>query len=827
MFPSRIPLLAVLLTGTTLPLAAMLAAPAQAQTQNARQYRLSIPAQPLPRALEALSRQTGVQLFYGGEAAYRLTSNPLSGSYSVDQALARMLAGTGASARRVGENGITISVTGADATPAAAEGSVVLDTVVLTAGAATEGSGSYTSGVASITRGADSLKEVPQSVTVLTRQTLDDQNLTTMEQAMSRTPGIVANRESTSAPNFYARGFKINNYQIDGLGTAYESSFRPDFDMAIYDRVEVLRGAEGLFSGAGEPGGSVNLARKRPTSQFQSGVALSYGSWNNRRIEADISGPLTRDGALRGRLVGAWQKRDFFYAPAHQDKQVLYGVLEYDLTPDTTISAGISQQRQKGNTWFMGLPTWDDFRLLDIDRGRALNTDWAYANRKITDVFASVEHRLGADWTLKFSAMRQKFDSDTLRINPTGPISRETGTFADVFSRFEETGNHSKAADLNLESRFNLWGREHKLLVGADWRKSDAHQNMYVLSEVHAPDTIGLDDFDQLNGARPDVLFPWFTFPAYGATQKGLYGRLQIEATDRLHIIVGGRYGNYDYSSLNDYYDSETGALLSSSKTGFKDTGIFTPYAAAIYDLSPDVSLYASLTEIYKPKANYLSGPPGRARPLDPITGRNYELGAKASLLGGALNASAALYRIERKGEAVLDPAWPDSDNSGLSCCYVAQGRIISEGLDLELSGEIAPDWQLFAGYTWNHNKNTRDDVVFSALTPRHMLKLWTEYTLPGDWSKWSLGAGVTVKSAQASTGTARIAGTTQAYDIRQGGYAVWDAHVGYRIDDRWQMDLNVNNLFDKDYYAALGTPTGGNWYGEPRNATLTLRGRF
>jgi YD repeat-containing protein len=275
------------------------------------------------------------------------------------------------------------------------------------------------------------------------------------------------------------------------------------------------------------------------------------------------------------------------------------------------------------------------------------------------------------------------------------------------------------------------------------------------------------------------------------------------------------------------YYDSETGALLSSSKTGFKDTGIFTPYAAAIYDLSPDVSLYASLTEIYKPQANYLSGPPGRARPLDPITGRNYELGAKASLLGGALNASAALYRIERKGEAVLDPAWPDSDNSGLSCCYVAQGRIISEGLDLELSGEIAPDWQLFAGYTWNHNKNTRDDVVFSALTPRHMLKLWTEYTLPGDWSKWSLGAGVTVKSAQASTGTARIAGTTQAYDIRQGGYAVWDAHVGYRIDDRWQMDLNVNNLFDKDYYAALGTPTGGNWYGEPRNATLTLRGRF
>ncbi|MBT0778912.1 hypothetical protein KF941_05590 [Paracoccus sp. pheM1] len=150
------------------------------------------------------------------------------------------------------------------------------------------------------------------------------------------------------------------------MGSAYESSFRPDFDMAIHDRAEVLRGAEGLFSGSGEPGGSVNLARKRPSERLQSSIALSYGSWQNRRIEADIGGPLTRDGALRGRLV-AWQDRDFFYSPGDEKKHVLYGVLEYDLTPDTTVSAGVSYQRQKGNKWFLGLPTWDDFQLMDID----------------------------------------------------------------------------------------------------------------------------------------------------------------------------------------------------------------------------------------------------------------------------------------------------------------------------------------------------------------------------------------------------------------------------------------------------------------------------
>ncbi|WP_074966957.1 TonB-dependent siderophore receptor [Paracoccus aminovorans] len=825
--PAR--LLGALLLSTLVLAGGTIAASRPAAAQESVQgVAFSIPAGPLGQALLVWGRQAGVQISYLDAVTSGKTTTGLSGNLRPEQALARLLSGSGLRYSFSDPRSVVISGR-STAGATAPDGSVVLDAITLNAsGATTEGSGSYTTGEAGIARGADSLKEVPQSVTVVTRQALDDQNLTTIEQAMAKTPGIVANREATSAPNFYARGFKINNYQIDGMGTAYESSFRPDFDLAIYDRIEVLRGAEGLFSGAGEPGGSVNLARKRPTERFQSSLALSYGSWNNRRIETDISGPLTRDGSLRGRVVGAWQDRDFFYAPADQKKRVLYGVLEYDLTPDTTISAGISQQRQKGNTWFLGLPTWSDFQLLDIDRGRALNTDWSYADRKITDVFAGVEHRFGADWVLKFSAMRQKFDSDTLRINPTGPIDRETGTFADVFSRYEETGNHSKAADLNLQGRFRAWGREHRLLVGADWRDSDAHQNMYSLSEVFAPGTIGLDNFDQLNGVRPEVLYPWFTFPAYGATQKGLYGRLQLEATDRLHIIVGGRYGNYEYSSLNDYYDSETGALLSSTKTGFKDTGIFTPYAAAIYDVTPDWSVYASLTEIYKPQANYLSGPPDRARPLDPITGRNYELGAKGSLMGGALNASAALYRIERKGEAALDPAYPESsDGTGLSCCYVAQGRIVSEGLDLELSGEIAPDWQLFAGYTWNHNKNTRDDMVFSALTLRHMLKLWTDYTLPGDWSKWTLGGGVTVKSAQATAGTARIAGVTQAYRIEQGGYAVWDAHVGYRIDDRWQMALNVNNIFDKRYYSALGTPTGGNWYGEPRSATLTLRGRF
>ena len=234
-----------------------------------------------------------------------------------------------------------------------ADRAVVLDQVTLTATsdatATTEGSGSYATPTASIARGATSLKQVPQTVTVVTRQALEDQNLTTMSDAMRKAPGIVVTQGEGGESSFYSRGFQIKNYQIDGLGTSYDSTYTPDFDMAIYDRLEILRGAEGLFSAAGEPGGTINLARKRPTDEIRSSAAMAAGSWNNRRLEADVCGPLGLDGALRGRLVGVWQDRDFFYKPSEEKKRVLYGILEYDLTPSTTISGGISYQHLSGN----------------------------------------------------------------------------------------------------------------------------------------------------------------------------------------------------------------------------------------------------------------------------------------------------------------------------------------------------------------------------------------------------------------------------------------------------------------------------------------------
>lgn len=823
-------LLAALLIGTTLPLLPTLTGPAFAQTAG-QEFSLSIPAQPLPQALAALADRTGLQVFYSSEAAYDLRSNAVNGTYSADQALSQMLAGTGATARRVGQNGVTISVAGEPAAAGAMvapEGSIMLDTISIQAsGLSTERSGSYSTGAASIAGGAESLKEVPQSVTVLTQEVLQDQNLTMMSDAMRKTTGIVVTQGQGGETSFYSRGFQIKNYQIDGLGTSYDSTYTPDFDLVMYDRLEVLRGAEGLFSAAGEPGGTLNLARKRPTDFLQSSVALTGGSWNHRRIEADISGPIALDGALRGRLIGAWQDREFFYKPSDEEKQVLYGVLEYDLTPSTVLSAGLSYQHLSGNRWQGGLPTYIDGTHVDVPRDVALTVDWARRNENIREVFTSIEHEFNPDWKLKASAMRQRYEFDYLRLGTPGPIDPVTGSFGQPSMSSEADGNNSNVFDVNVTGRFDAWGREYKLVAGVDWRRSYGKQLRYNVSPNQLPGDFGIGDFPGLELPEPTIGTLNHGWPAWGGKQQGLYGRLDMEVTDKMHVIVGGRYGNYKHSETYLRFDEDGNVSERDTSWTWREDGIFTPYAGITYDLTPDWTAYASLTEIYKPQGNIFAGPPENPTQLDPITGRNFELGAKGSVMGGALNVAAAVYRIERKGEAVEDARYEDEDRT----YYIPLGEIVSQGVDLEVSGEISPGWQVFAGYTYNRNENKSDGDVYHARTPRHVFKLWTDYNLPGQYDKWSVGGGVTVKSKHANSGTYWLRGPDgwlqPEFRIEQGGYAVWDANVQYRIDDQWLMSLNVNNLFDKNYYSTVGTPGGGNWYGEPRSVALTLRGQF
>lgn len=335
---------------------ALLAQPAQAQLPAPGTGAVSvhtafdIPAQQLRQALLVFSQQTGQNVMLDGNLDAGLRSAPVKGSYSADQALAQLLAGSGFTFGRSDASTLYLVPL-----PDSAGNNIELGATTINSawslGSTTEGSGSYTTGQTSTATRLDmSLRKTPQSISVITRQQMDDQGLNNLSEVMQQTPGITVNRENSEGFTFYSRGFEIQNFQYDGVPSLSTDAgnLRDNYSITnsvIYDRVEVLKGATGLVNGIGYPSGVINLVRKRPTAQFQGHVSAGAGSWDHYRTELDVSGPLLDSGALRGRFVAAREQQHTFIDYQKQQQDIFYGVLDGDLSDATVLSVGYEYQQ--------------------------------------------------------------------------------------------------------------------------------------------------------------------------------------------------------------------------------------------------------------------------------------------------------------------------------------------------------------------------------------------------------------------------------------------------------------------------------------------------
>ncbi|AZC20273.1 TonB-dependent siderophore receptor [Pseudomonas sp. CMR5c] len=301
-------------------------------SEQTRSY--AIPAGNLDQALNRFASENGILLSVDAQLTAGKRSPGLDGSYPVAEGLSHLLAGTGLRATNRGGN-YAVEVAPDNA------GALQLKTTTVTGaglGATTEGTGSYTTGQTNTATKLDlSLRETPQSVSVMTKQRMQDQNLRSIGQVLEQTPGLNVQSPGSDRLYVYSRGLPIDNFQYDGVPTtsfAFSQAMPHALsDMAIYDRIEVVRGATGLMSGAGDPSGTVNMVRKKPTSTFQGHVSAGLGSWDLYRTEVDVSGPLTDNGAVRGRAVAAYQQGNSFTDHLQQEKTILYGVTEMDLSP--------------------------------------------------------------------------------------------------------------------------------------------------------------------------------------------------------------------------------------------------------------------------------------------------------------------------------------------------------------------------------------------------------------------------------------------------------------------------------------------------------------
>jgi outer membrane receptor for ferric coprogen and ferric-rhodotorulic acid len=242
----------------------------------------------------------------------------------------------------------------------------------------------------------------------------------------------------------------------------------------------------------------------------------------------------------------------------------------------------------------------------------------------------------------------------------------------------------------------------------------------------------------------------------------------------------------------------------------------FTPYGGLIVDLDRQWSLYGSYAQVFQPQSQLTR----EGKPLDPVTGTNYEAGVKGALADGALNVSLAVFQIQQKNRAQQDPDWPCVGNN---CYYISGGEVRSRGFEAEASGQVTPHWTVAAGYTFNTSKYLSDSVSngqpFASFTPKHIFRLWTNYALPVMERRLSVGGGVRMQS-----GYSTVSGPVT---LRQGGYTLVDLRMAYRLDKHLTAALNVNNLFDRRYYQSLSGTSWNNRYGEPRNVMLTLRAQY
>ncbi|MBL8268478.1 TonB-dependent siderophore receptor [Steroidobacter sp.] len=792
---------------------------------------VNIPAGELKAALELLSKQSGVELMYSPDQLKGIRTPGVSGSMSLEAAVAKLLQGTPLILRTDELSGALLITTRTSAvqekTSFETRDAGETDQSELAADGSKRSSGldsvleevTITSNRISFGRDERTLREVPQSVSVITRQRIEDQNLLTLTEAMTAATGITVVSAGTNRETYSARGFDLNIFQVDGIPIDRSNQdvvLSPD--LGIYERIEVLRGANGLLQGSGNASGTVNMVRKRPKDRFAGAAVLSAGSWNNYRGELDLTGPLNQSGTLRGRTVLSHQDSDFFYDVAHQKKTVLHGIVEYDLRPDLVLSAGYTQTLLEQTPLGAGLPRYTDGSDIGLPRSTFLGPKWAHMDFDNKNAFVELAWTAANGWVTRVVGNYLKGSNQWRTAAIVGWVDPATGTgpfldSADFPSNVEHTG-----VDAFTQGDISLFGRTHHLMFGGSTRSVEDTLAYYVLNPSGGPADIF--NWNPASVPVPVRVQPAFLESTLDTSESGLYASGRFSVADPLTISVGARVSWWKFAQ--HYSDGDFVYVGPPSKVS--GDGVVTPYAGIVYELNDTFSVYGSYADIFLPQVRALEFP---GKPIDPIVGANTELGIKGEFLDRTLFASLAMFRIDQKNRALPDPQRPCAAGSPV-CYFVPDGEVSSEGFEAEMSGRLGGNWEVAAGYTFNTTKYEKDrdaanaptvneGAAFSSYTPKHLFKLWSTYRLPGLQGRWRLGGGVHAQSeSYVQSGAVRAV---------QDAYWLASLNASYQMAEKTSVSLYVNNLFDETYYN-LRSPF---WifYGEPRSLTLTLRTSF
>ena len=695
----------------------------------------------------------------------------------------------------------------------AAEPSTTLPTIVVTADTntqITENTDRYTIPVATSATGmALSAKETPQATSVVTNQQLKDQNSTNLTDVLKRAPGIQVGSIDGARSGFSARGFGITGFQIDGLNTDFvQQAVMGEYgaNTAMFDHVEIVRGATGLMSGSGDPSANVNLIRKRANSSVPATeLSADVDRFGKYGLSVDHSQPLSESGAVRGRVVASYQDGDTFIDRQELGQNLVYATVDADVSDNTTISVGASRQHNKSkSTMWGGLPSYlSDGSKAEWDTSKNGSPNWSNWDSNSVYYFADIDHDFNEDWNLTTKASYNESDSSPkLLYMYASSLDPDVGLIYNLNPFHADTERKQVNVKTELTGNFDALGRTHQVIVGGSYNKSDLDTFTYTAP----PDgLLPVSEFDNWDGSYAE--------PAWGArtqssdvtfTEKSIFAATQLKLTDPLSVILGSRVSEYERSGFQY-----------GSKMNTESEHIWAPYAGITYDINNNHSIYSSYSTIFRPQSERdING-----IYLDPVEGKNYEIGLKSESDNGALQSQVSLFRIEQNDLAQRDGGLLIPNTNDFA--YFGTDAT-SQGVEVEVTGQLSDNLKAAIGYTHFNAKGKNGEAVNPGYADT-TLNLFATYDMNDIVPNLTVGGGVDWSNGYYGVVTNPVTKRSEKYG--QDNVTLASIMAKYAFNDNLEAQFNVNNLFNQKYLA--GENFFGLTYGEPINVVGRLTYRF
>ena len=650
------------------------------------------------------------------------------------------------------------------------------------------------------------LKETPQTVNVLTRQQLDDFALDNTRDVLRNTPGIIVSNQETERTSYLARGFEISNVLVDGVGIPLEGyNYNNDnSDSFLFDRIEVVKGANALNNGIGDPGATINMIRKRPTQELQAALNASYGSWNTQRYEADVSSPLTQDGKVRGRVFGYQQTGDSYLDRYELEKNGIGAVVEADITDTTLLTAGYTETNHKPNgvNWGSNPLINTEGEQLSYSRNYNYSPSWVHWDSNIKSYFAELEQKLGGDWTAKltYDEKRTQRDSKLLFLSGKPGANGTSGIF--LYPSMYIDDNKEQQASLSFSGTYPLWGQRHEASLGYVWAKNRLDELGYAGSFVNPLTT----DLASFTPEEPS----WDMSKTSGEMHirqknQSLYAATRLHLNDDLKLLLGANYVQAESSGSS--YGTDT----------IYDEDKVLPYAGLTYNFSPEYTGYLSYTSIFRPQTTRADD--GSIN--KPIEGESYEVGVKGSWLDDKLTATMAVFRTEQSN-------YPLRDSDGIPTLRTTQvSDLRSQGYEFGLAGQLTDHFNLSFGYTQFSLKDLINGGDARTFNPTQSFNLLTTYQVP-QLPKLKLGLGVQWQDQtylDVPEATANGVITQKAGIIEQDAYALVNLMASYELNEHMTLQANGNNLTNEKYL--FNFPNQQGFYGAPANYSVAVKFKY